>query len=143
MNKRIILSLIILSALISFSVGFTVHATDYQLLSTNATSKIWGYFQPMTDSAGYYLADKTYGLQIAIASLVRTALTFMGTIFLILMIYGGFTWMTAAGSEEKVTKARGIIVNAIIGIVVVVAAYTITTYIIMNLINAVQGTNNI
>jgi len=45
------------------------------------------------------------------------------------MIYGGFIWMIARGNEGEVTKAKDLIQAAIIGLVVVLAAYAITQFI--------------
>jgi hypothetical protein len=52
--------------------------------------------------------------------------------FLLAFVYlllGGMTWITAGGDKTKLEKARDEITNAIIGIVVVAAAYAITTLI--------------
>lgn len=57
---------------------------------------------------------------------INTALSLVGLIFLILMVYGGYLWMTARGDESQVEKAQMIIRNAIIGLVLVLAAYAIT-----------------
>ena len=61
--------------------------------------------------------------------IINTALTLVGLIFLLLMVYGGYLWMTARGDEGQVEKAQSIIRNAIIGIVLVIAAYAITYFI--------------
>jgi len=49
-------------------------------------------------------------------------LTFLGVVFLIMIIYGGYTWMTAGGNEEKVKKGKGILTTAVIGLTIVVLA---------------------
>jgi hypothetical protein len=67
---------------------------------------------------------------IMIGKAIEIALGAIGVIFLILMIYAGFTWMIARGDEAKVEKAKETIINCIIGVVIVVAAYAITSYII-------------
>lgn len=54
----------------------------------------------------------------------------IGTLFLALLIYGGIIWMTAQGSDEKIKKAKAIITSAVIGLVVTVAAYSISEYVI-------------
>ena len=54
----------------------------------------------------------------------------LGMIFLILMLYGGYLWMTAAGKEERVTKAKNLITAAIIGVIIVVSAYAISYFVI-------------
>lgn len=65
-----------------------------------------------------------------IGKIISAALGLTGTIFLLLMIYGGFRWMQARGSEEHVTKAKEIIWSAIIGLIIIGAAYAITSFIV-------------
>ncbi len=80
-------------------------------------------------------ANEAYGdtqsvdVSITIGKIVGAILSFVGVIFLILMIYGGFTWMMARGNEQEVAKAKEIITNAVIGLIVVLSAYAITAYI--------------
>lgn len=80
--------------------------------------------------AGYSPAAVTEGtLSAQIGSYIQVVTAFVGVLFLVLMIYGGYTWMTARGNEEDVTKAKKIITTAIIGLVVVLAAYAITAFV--------------
>lgn len=60
---------------------------------------------------------------------IQAALGIVGFIFLILVVYGGFTWMMARGNEETVTRARTTVSAAAIGLVIVVAAYAITYFV--------------
>ncbi len=64
-----------------------------------------------------------------IGSIISYALGFVGVIFLILMIAGGLMWMTAAGNEERVSKAKSLITNAVIGMIIVFSAYAITYFV--------------
>jgi len=68
-------------------------------------------------------------LSSKVGSVVGIVLSFVGVIFLILMIFAGLTWMTASGNQEKVTKAKDLMINAIIGLVIVMAAYAITSFV--------------
>src|SRR3989338_2642838 len=61
----------------------------------------------------------------------------LGVIFLVLMLYGGYIWMTARGDSEKVTKAKDLIAEAIIGIVIILLAYAISEFVVRNLFNKV------
>ncbi len=74
----------------------------------------------VTDSGE--LADKIGGI-------INVILGFLGIIFLILIIYAGFLWMTAGGNDETVGKARKILINSTIGLVIVIAAFTISSFI--------------
>lgn len=64
-----------------------------------------------------------------IGRIVGAILAFIGVIFFILMIYGGFMWMTARGNEQQTTRAKELIMAAVIGLIIVLAAYAITSYI--------------
>lgn len=66
---------------------------------------------------------------------VKAALGLLGVIFIILMLYAGYNWMTASGDEDKVTKAKDTIWRAIIGIIITVGAYAIWNFIFNNFIN--------
>ncbi len=58
---------------------------------------------------------------------VRWALGSLGLIAVIVILYGGFTWMTAAGNEEKVSKAKNIITYAVIGLAVILLSFVLVS----------------
>ncbi len=64
-----------------------------------------------------------------VGNVIGVFLSLLGIIFMILIIYGGFKWMTARGAEEEVTAAKTIIRNAVIGLIIVMAAYAISFFI--------------
>jgi len=68
----------------------------------------------------------TIDLTSRIGKIISVATSFLGIIFLLLMIYAGFLWMTARGNEQQLEKAKNIIIYSVIGLVVVLAAYAIT-----------------
>ncbi|MFH0891812.1 MAG: hypothetical protein V1867_03460 [Candidatus Falkowbacteria bacterium] len=64
-----------------------------------------------------------------IGKIVGSILAFTGIIFFLLVIYGGFTWMMARGNEQEVAKAKSLIEQAAIGLIIVLAAYALTAFI--------------
>ncbi len=68
-----------------------------------------------------------------IGRIINIALGFLGIIFLVLLLYAGFLWMTAAGDATKIEQAQKILRNAIIGLVIIVSAWAITAFIISSL----------
>jgi len=74
--------------------------------------------------------------ELIIAGVIAYALSFMGVIFFVLIVMGGWLWMTAAGNEEKVTKAKKIIVSATIGLTIILLAYLITARVVFILESA-------
>lgn len=65
----------------------------------------------------------------AIGRMVGAVLAFVGTLFFILIIYSGFTWMLARGNESEVQKAKDMLESSVIGLIIVLSAYAITAYI--------------
>lgn len=71
---------------------------------------------------------KSSTLPETIGKIVGAALSFLGVAFFILMIYGGYMWMFSMGNEQTSAKAKNIIIAAVIGLVIILLAYAITTY---------------
>ena len=81
-------------------------------------------------TAGYSTNTSDTTFAETIGSVVKGALSMVGVIFLILMVYAGFLWMTARGEEEQVKKSQKIIISSIIGMVIVVSSYSVTDFIV-------------
>jgi hypothetical protein len=62
--------------------------------------------------------------------LISAVLGILGIVFLVLVLYAGFQWMTAAGDEKKVTTAKNILIRATVGLLICVSAYSISSYVI-------------
>jgi hypothetical protein len=80
--------------------------------------------------AGYSGYVSVYDI---IGYVIQGALSILGIVFLILMVYSGYAWMTAHGDEQKVTKAKDTIHAAIIGLIVVLGAYAISYFVVSKL----------
>lgn len=70
----------------------------------------------------------TISLATFIGRLLQVFFGLLGVVALALLMYGGFIWMTAAGDPNKVDKAKKIIQNAIVGLVIIFSAFAITTF---------------
>lgn len=84
----------------------------------------------MGEAAGYKPDGTLTG---KISYIIEMFLGLLGVIFLVLLIYGGFLWMTARGSEQQVEKAKEVIFSAVIGLIIVVAAYAISIFVVTKL----------
>lgn len=73
-------------------------------------------------------------------SIINVVLGFMGLLLLFYMLYAGFLWMTAGGDTKKVEKATSIIQQAIIGLLIIVAAFAISNFVLGSLINVSTAT---
>ncbi|MFA5318262.1 MAG: hypothetical protein WC323_02200 [Patescibacteria group bacterium] len=131
MFKQKLLSFLILGCLI-FSMGAFALVSD-----VNAAANIGDTIRNGVGADGGLngVAQNVYGsddisLQQMIVFVINAILGLLGVIFLVLTIYAGFLWMTAAGNDDQVSKAKSIITAAIIGIVIIVAAYAITNFVL-------------
>lgn len=70
-------------------------------------------------------------LRELIKTLINYALGFLGLFAVIMVIYGGFLYVSSAGDEEKVGKGKNIILYAVIGIIIILLSFV--------LVNAVLG----
>lgn len=66
--------------------------------------------------------------------IIQLLLTFAGIIGVLILVVGGFWYLTSAGNDEQAEKGKKAIMNAIIGLVVVILAYAIVTVISSTLI---------
>ncbi len=67
--------------------------------------------------------------QQIVGTVIGAALSLLGVIFFLLIIYGGLRWMLAQGNEQEVEKAKEVLIAAVIGLIIVLSAYAITTFI--------------
>lgn len=87
----------------------------------------------------YGETDEPKPLQAVVATIIKAILGIFGTIFVVLIILAGFKYMTAGGNEEKVREAVSQIRNAAIGLLIVLAAFSITVFVTNS---ALRATNS-
>lgn len=117
----------------AFAMAKFVHAqvlTGEELFGGTATSG-----QEFATGAGLASGNLT----TTIASLIRTAMGFLGIIAVIITLYGGFLWMTAAGNDDKVKQAKKVMISGLIGLVIVIAAFTLASFVIGQLTTAIAA----
>jgi len=83
-----------------------------------------------TDQIPGYMGNTNADPKVTARIVVNIVLGFLGLVVVAMIIYGGFFWLTAAGSEERVTKGKHTLAWAAIGAVVISIAWTISSYIL-------------
>lgn len=73
----------------------------------------------------------TSDLRIILGRVINIFLGGAGSFGLIMFVYGGFTWLTAAGSPEKIKKGRDTFLWATLGLVVMFGSYIFVRYILI------------
>lgn len=127
--RNILLSLILLTMLTVSLSPALVAAQDIEDAIKANLEPIENVYDPISDV-------RPGTLQEIIATLTRQVLAFLGVLFIGLILYGGFTWMTAAGAEDRVAKAKKIISASIIGLAIVLVSYGIAYFITVQLLEA-------
>ncbi|MFA5954197.1 MAG: hypothetical protein WC817_01515 [Patescibacteria group bacterium] len=78
-------------------------------------------------------------VKIVVARIIRVLLGFLGIVAVLIVLYGGFQWMTAAGNEERVSSARATLTAGLIGLVIILSAYAIASYIITTILDVTSA----
>ncbi|MCX6797942.1 MAG: hypothetical protein NTX66_01840 [Candidatus Falkowbacteria bacterium] len=80
-------------------------------------------------TVGSYQTTDEYTLASLLGQIANAFLSLLAIIFIILIILGGYSWLTAAGSEEKVEKAKNTMTRSIIGLLIILGAWAIWIFI--------------
>lgn len=78
--------------------------------------------------------------RLTAARIIRALLGLLGVIAVGLILYSGWVWMTSQGNEEKIDKAKKLLRNTVIGLVIILAAFAIASFIINRLLEATGAT---
>lgn len=122
--KKITWLLIIFGSILFFNIA------EAGLLQGNTATQLTNNMTVVQEKAGY---DPNVTVGLVVAGVIKTFLALLGVIFVVLIVVAGYNWMTAAGEEEKINKAKDTIKSAIIGLIIIVAAYAITYFVFENL----------
>lgn len=106
--------------------------------STGALGGIQGQLKEFGNTS--YGSNAQTSPQIVVARIIRAALGLLGTLLVIYMVYGGMMWMTSNGESSKVDKAKGILRQAIVGMIIVISAYAISSFVVSTLLTGVTNT---
>lgn len=102
-----------------FSFVLPVHADEFGIDKTADAAGLDAYSKSVPELAG---------------NLVGSALSLIAVIFFILVVYGGFRWMFARGDEDETKKARRVVTAAAIGLLITLASYAITNFVLENIV---------
>ncbi|MFA6227635.1 MAG: hypothetical protein WC668_00385 [Patescibacteria group bacterium] len=118
--KKLLASMLIVVAMSMFALPVLVSAQDdVQNIDLDLIASTAGIEQGNLNSI--------------IGGILNVAMGFLGVIAVLIILYGGFIWMTAGGEQDKVDKAKKMIYAGIIGLVIIFAAYAIAMFVMSNL----------
>ncbi|MDD2758449.1 MAG: pilin [Patescibacteria group bacterium] len=121
----------ILFLAVIIGLGFAVNAWSASSYGLNTAAQVSG----LSSNA----ISRTGDIPRVIGQIVSVALSLVGVYFFVLILIAGLTWMTAAGSTEKVTQAKNKMQSAFIGLIIVLAAYAIAGFIFESFLSVSSG----
>lgn len=77
-----------------------------------------------------------------IANIIRVAMGLLGIVAVVIILIGGFYWMTAGGDEGRVETGKKWIFSGIIGLAIILSAYALATFVVNSLVTATTGTGD-
>ena len=125
MGKMVVLVMALLVLFPIFTVAPPVQAADDDIF--------WGTGGGSKDSVRAELGLGNKDPRATIAAIINVALSFLGIIAVVIILLGGFKWMTAGGGEDKIGEAKKLITAGVIGLVIILASWSIATFVLSQL----------
>lgn len=125
--KKIIVVFLFSLILIPFYGALAVGSDNSTGVTANAN---------ITPGAGVNLKNpiKVNSPQQLIGQVINSVLGIVGSIALLMFIWGGFLWMTAAGNDEKIQQGKKTLTWSALGLVVIFSSYALVSYLIKNIV---------
>ena len=76
------------------------------------------------------LSNNPAPIPTLLGNIIKAILGIVGSLALVMFIYGGITWMLSAGNQEQVTKGKNIIIWATLGLVIIFTAYALVKFVL-------------
>ncbi|MBI5732121.1 MAG: hypothetical protein HY982_02050 [Candidatus Magasanikbacteria bacterium] len=87
---------------------------------------------------GTYTGLGTKDVRETVGSIINVAMGLLGIVAVVIILIGGFEWMTAGGNEEKTGEAKKRILAGVIGLAIILSAYAIAKFVVSNLMSATK-----
>jgi hypothetical protein len=129
----IIIALIIIISISYIEVNAAVNTGNGDDAGTGETAPVV-LDNPLGDNA-------STDVNVLIGRIINGVLGVVGSLALVMFIYGGFVWMTARGNRDAITKGKDILVWAIIGMVVIFTSYAAVSFVLKNVVQS-EATEN-
>ena len=91
-------------------------------------------FKASGTSAGF--PENAVPPEVIVGQYIQTGIVVIGALFGVLIVYAGYLWMTARGNETQAKKAMDILKDAAVGLVIVIGAYAITSFVVNRIVTS-------
>ncbi len=98
----------------------------------------YGVTSDFESALGDTLGSVNKDPRVLAADLIKTALGFLAIIAVVIVLFGGFKWMTAAGNDDKIDDAKKILSAGVIGLIIILVAWGLTTWLIDTIAGVVR-----
>ncbi|MBI5230527.1 MAG: hypothetical protein HY981_04495 [Candidatus Magasanikbacteria bacterium] len=85
---------------------------------------------------GVYTGLGQKDIRVTVGNIINVALGLLGIVAVVIILIGGFEWMTAGGNEDKTGEAKKRIIAGVIGLAIILSAYAIAKFVINSLVSA-------
>ena len=82
----------------------------------------------------------TQDVRVTIANIIRVALGLLGIVAVVIILWAGMLWMLSKGDDTKIGEAKKMMIQGVIGLVIILAAFAIATFVVNSLVEATGGT---
>lgn len=130
-NKKI--KKFLVGILLVFSIGLALHVFASPVLASSGTGLDLGINQ-----VGEGIGLPNQDIRTTVAKIIRVALGLLGIVALGIILYAGYLYMTAGGNEDQIGTAKKWIRNGVIGLVIILSAYAIVSFVINSLTEAIN-----
>ena len=128
----VMFALMIALPLLSSGVALAAQPSNEGTISSNELGITYGKYTGLTEG----------DIRVTIANIIRVAMSLLGIVAVVIILIGGFTWMTAGGNDDKIGEAKKWIFAGIMGLAIILSAYAIATFAINSLVSATGGNAN-
>jgi len=130
MNKKIVNGFIVAAMVLAIAVPALLAAPAKTLALDIGTSYVNGGITGLGNEDPRTIAG----------NIIKLALGFLGVLAVVIILIGGFKWMTAGGNEEQVEEAKKILIAGVIGLFIILASWGIATFVINSLLTSTGTT---
>lgn len=86
------------------------------------------------DASANINLNQTADLETTVVNIVNMILGFLGLLAVVIILLGGFKWMTSQGNTEKVDEAKKLIGAGVVGLVIIITAFAIASFVISKIL---------
>ena len=114
----------------------TAAAVGFMMLPFAASATSAGETLNSGLSFGTSTGLSTRDVRDVVGRIINVAMGLLGIVAVVIILAGGFIWMTAGGAEDKIEKAKGLIFSGVIGLAIILTSYALAQFVIRSLVSA-------